>query len=261
MSTIIANYENEQKAFGALFKKNCKDRILLYRGTSGSGKTTLLTYCTENLIPKGVKHIPIQLRESAVSFAEVFYRSSQFLTWEKMTNFTSQVAQMSGTPGAAIDKNFLAGIGNKISVVMQVENQKDRAQRSVELTHAWFEDLAAYQQTVLMMFDTYEKGNSEIKEWISGPLLSRVANADNVRVVVAGQDIPDKKNIEWGTCCSAHELFGVAEAKHWMPVLKAMNRKVPKEVGEAQTWLAGVCYALKGNPSEIIKAIEGLPQK
>lgn len=261
MTTVLANYDEHRKAFGALFKKDCKERILLYRGGSGTGKTTLLTYCTETLIPKGVKHIPIQLRESAVSFAEVFYRSSLFLTWNKMTNFTNQVAQMSGTPGVAVDKNWLAGINNKISVVMQVENPKDRAQRSVELTQAWFDDLIAYKQIILMMFDTYEKGNTEIKEWISGPLLSRVVNAENVRVVVAGQQVPDEKNIEWGSCCSAHELYGVQDAKHWMPVVKAMSRRVPKEVGDAETWLAGVCYALKGNPSEIIKAIEGLPLK
>lgn len=259
--TIIANYENEQKAFGSLFKKECKERILLYRGDSGSGKTTLLSHCAETLIPKDVKHIPIQLRESAVSFAEVFYRSAQYLTWDKLKNFTKQVAQMEGTPYTNIDKNWLAGIGNRISVVMQVENPKDRAQRSVELTHAWFEDLRANKQLILMLFDTYEKGNTEMQEWISGPLLSRVVHAENVRVVVAGQKVPDINNIEWKSCCCAHDLYGVKEAKHWMPVVKAMNRKIGKEVGDAETWLAGVCYALKGNPSEIIKAIEGLPKK
>ena len=261
MSIVLADYEAERIAFGALFKKDCKERILLYRGISGSGKTTLLSYCAENLVPKDVKFIPIELRESSVSFAEVFYRSTQYLSWNNLTNFTKQVAQMEGTPYANVDKNWLAGINNRISVVMQVENPKDRAQRSVELTHAWFEDLKAYKQTILMLFDTYEKGNTDMKEWISGPLLSRVAHAQNVRVVVAGQDIPDKKNIEWGNCCSAHDLYGVKEAKHWMPVVKAMKRKFGPEVKDPESWLAGICHYVQGNPSAIMQVIENLPRE
>jgi hypothetical protein len=80
-----------------------------------------------------------------------------------------------------------------------------------------------------------------------------------VRVVVAGQQVPDEHNIEWGQCCSKHELFGVLEAKHWMPVVKEMKRRLPVEPGEV--WLAGICHARNGRPDEIMKIIKALPKE
>lgn len=256
MTTPLADYVQERQAFESLLRPECQEHILLFKGQSGCGKTTLLTYCQEQ-VPQDMSHVSIQLRGSAVGMAEIFYRSGRVLTWERLPSFTAQVADMQKIPKVQIDHNWLAGIRNQINVVLNVENLTDREQRRTTLTEAWFSDLDSFVQPVLLLFDTYEQATTEVQDWISGPLLSRTACCEQVRVLIAGKEVPDRNNIEWGHCCVHRQLYGVPEARHWLPVVQAMRRQLPLD--QPLTWLAGVCYALKGDPSEIMKAIERLP--
>ena len=258
MSMLIANYEAQRKAFVALLQRNCHHRILLFHGESGSGKTTLLNSCLEQ-IPTSIPHVEIQLRNSMVGMAEVFYRTSHVLTWDRLLNFTERLATLEGMPKVQIDHNWLMGINNRIRVVLGGENLADRDQRRTALTDAWFDDAAMLQGLILMVFDTYEQAATEVQDWISGPFLARVAQTDSVRVVVAGRTVPEKNNIEWGHCCDFHDLYGVVEAQHWLPIVQAMKRRIAVE--NPKDWLAGVCHALKGKPDDIMKVIEGLPRE
>ena len=258
MNTILADYEGEQRAFGALLEPDCRERILLLRGESGSGKTTLLTACLER-VPQALPCIPIQLRGSAVGVAEIFNRTGSRVGWERLPHFTKQVAALQEAPRIQIDSNWLAGINNRIDVALHVENLADREQRRVLLTDAWFRDLQAFNSPLLVALDNYEQTATEVAEWIDGPFLARVAESPSVRALVAGQKVPDVPNIEWGHCCTLYELHGVPEAKYWLPVVKAMQRHILAP--DPLSWLAGVCYILKGNPKEIMQVIEGLPRR
>jgi hypothetical protein len=71
--------------------------------------------------------------------------------------------------------------------------------------------------------------------------------------------VPNPHNIEWGHCCTHHELYGVPEAAHWLPVVEALGRTIP--VDNPRDWLAGVCHALGGAPDAIMQVIQGLPPK
>jgi len=260
MTTHLANYETQQQAFFALFEPDCDCRILLVHGESGSGKTTFLEHCREQT-PSQVPCLPIELRRSAVGVAEFFSRSGRWLGWQRMSNFKMRVSQLGGAPLVQIDGNVLAGVNNSINVALHADTLADREERRAALTDAWFDDLEALSHPALVVFDTYEQATSEVKDWISGPFLARVPHVKPVRVVVAGQIVPEKHTIEWGHCCDQQELLGVKEARHWMPIVHALGRCIPHRPPESpETWLAGVCYALKGNPGEIFKAIESLPR-
>ncbi len=256
MTTTLADYEHERRAFEALLQDPCPQRILLLHGESGSGKTSLLTHCQHRL-QSTVAHVPIQLRGSTVDMAEIFYRAGRAVRWERLRQFTGQVAQLQQSASVKVDRNWLLGINNHISVALQADNPLDRAYRRAALTEAWFEDVAALPEPLLMVFDTYEQATAEIREWLDGPFLARVATVDRVRVVIAGQSVPDRHNIEWGNCCLEHRLYGVPEAAHWLPVIEALGLYIPNE--SPLNWLAGVCHALQGKPAAIAKVIEGLP--
>jgi len=258
MTTLLADYENERRAFENLLLPSCQERILLFRGASGSGKTTLLKYCREH-VPQATPHLPIELRGSAVSVEEIFQRSGRHLTWDRLHHFTEQVANMQGAPNVQIDRNWLAGINNRIIVALHAESLVDREHRRAVLTNTWFDDLATFDYPILVLFDTYEQATTEVQAWISGPFLARASQVDQVRVLVAGQIVPERNNIEWGHCCTIHDLYGVIEAKYWMPIVREMRRRIA--VDDPESWLAGVCHALKGNPESIMKVIEGLPQE
>jgi energy-coupling factor transporter ATP-binding protein EcfA2 len=258
MTTIVADYKAERQAVLDLFRRDCDCRIVLFRGASGSGKTTLLAHCQEQL-PASIFRLPVQLRGSTTTAAEVFYRAGRHLTWDRLPHFTAHVAQMQGGASVKVDRSWLVGIGNHINVALQAEQPLEREHRRVALTDAWFDDVAALPHPFLVFFDTYEHATAEMKEWISGPFLARAAQVSILRVVVAGQEIPEARNIEWGHCCKECNLYGVREAYHWMPVVQAMGRYIP--FGDPMTWLAGLCYGLNGNPNSIMQQIETLPQR
>jgi len=96
----------------------------------------------------------------------------------------------------------------------------------------------------------------EVQEWLSGPCLARAADCDRMRVAVAGQDVPDA-GIEWGHCCDRHELYGVREARYWLPVVESLDKRIPAE--HPLDWLAGICCYLEGHPAKIIEVIKDLP--
>jgi hypothetical protein len=258
MNEPLANYEVPRAAFEDLLRKGCVRRILLVRGESGSGKTALLNHCRLT-IPEGeFDVVGVQLRGSVVSVAEIFSRAGRALGWQRLPHFARQHAALGGMQ---IEGNSQEGINNSINVVLHAsDNKDDRDQRRTALTDAWFNDFAALRRPVLMLFDTFEQAPTEVQAWLEGPFLTRTVQTPSLRVLIAGQTVPDRNNIEWGHCCVHQDLPGVPEAPHWLPVLRVMGRLVPSN-RNPEDWLAGVCAAFKGRPEAIMKIIEGLPRE
>jgi hypothetical protein len=98
---------------------------------------------------------------------------------------------------------------------------------------------------VLLVMDTFEKAETAVKLWVTGPLLARIARLPSLRIVLAGQEVPDADSIEWGDYCH--------------PVVEALGKIIP--VRDPESWLAGVCHAHKGRPLEIMQSIQSLPTR
>jgi hypothetical protein len=122
-----------------------------------------------------------------------------------------------------------------------------------------FEDLARIGKLVVILFDTFEHAPSEVQAWLSGPFLARAAQTTAVRVVIAGQEVPKSNTIDWGHCCDSHNLHGVNDPQHWLPVIRQMRRRIPASPEEI--FMKGICHALKGNPLEIMSFIQGLQEE
>jgi hypothetical protein len=256
-STDYANYIEQRQAFLELLRPECRNRVLLIRGKSGAGKTTLISTCKKDVC-KPVQCIFIQCKNTTLSVAEIFSRTGKELGWQSLSRFTEQVAALCGI-NINIEKNWQVGTGNSIHTVLNVENPADRDERRVHLTDAWFEDIRVSEQPVVIVIDTYEKANPEVKSWISGHFLASVANIPNIRVAIAGQEVPDHQEaIDWGDCCEFHELNGVWEADHWLPVFQGMKRRIIGE-SDPRSFLSGICYAFQGSPDAIMTCIKGLP--
>ena len=250
---ICANYKDERKAFLSLIEPNCEKRIILFSGKSGMGKTRLIEACREDVC-KSVDFLPFQFRDAAVGISEIFWRTGDCIGWKNLPVFTEKISELY-KPIVNITGNTIIGINNQISVILQVEYREAREELQAALTSALFEDLRKLKRSLLIVIDTYEDGASEVKKWISGPFLMRVANTENVRVrvAIAGQEVP-KSDIEWGHCCEQpYKLDGVPDAEHWLPVVEALNLEVPEE--PAEIFLAGICYAFDGHPMSIRNTI------
>lgn len=256
MTIPLANYQEQIEAFLALLRPDCERRILLFQGEGGTGKTTLFRACQEK-IPQDVYHVPIQLRQSGVGMAEIFSRSVSLTGWDRWPNFTERVLGM--TPNIEIEDNQLRGLNNRINVALHVESPADRKQRRVDLTEAWFTDTYALPQPLLMMMDVYEQAPIEVADWIDGPFLARAAYCERLRVVVAGRKVPDENTIEWGHCCTRQNLYGVREARYWLPVVAALGKVVPAK--NPLDFMAGACNICQGRPDEIMKWIMEFPSR
>lgn len=256
MSIPFANYHKQRAAFGALFADDCCSRILLLKGGSGSGKTSLLKTCLSEAAT-GRQPVSVQLRDSAVGVTEIFSRSAQRIGWEKLSQF-SQCAQKlaAHTPHLHVTGVDQKGETNNLSIALNVNTLSERESRQTQLTDAWFADVEKLGEPLVMVFDVYEEASSEVKNWLSGPFLSRTADCAAVRVAIAGQSVPDV-GIEWNHCHTLHELFGISDAREWLPVVAALGKKVPVE--PAEIWLGGICYSHKGDPSAIMKVINTFP--
>lgn len=256
INMLLANYSNEQSLLRELTDSNCSKQILLIRGQSGSGKTALIRAYLEN-VPQTTVQIKFQLGKD-VGITEIFYRMGGYLGWDKLNQFTQQINYMQNPAKVQIDRNWLLGINNHINVVLKTDNSRDLEDRRVRLTEALFRDISTFSDTLILVIDAYENAVTEIENWISGPFLARVAQINKIKVIISGQKVPDDNNIEWGNCCQTCELLGVKDAEQWIPIIESMKRKVPME--PAYVWIAGICHALKGNPDQIMKVIQGLPR-
>ena len=259
MTENIANYHEERHAFCELLQPECERRILLFEGKSGSGKSTLLNHCRTH-IPKDSYHISADLRGTNSSLAGLFFKMTRQLKKERFTAFTDKVAELSGRSTSVELKNAVQwGNENQINVALQGGGNLSREERLAALTHAWFSDMQAMQRHCVVIMDTFEQANNEMKEWVSGEFLTEVANSENLRVTVAGQSVPDVSRIEWSHCCEKWTLYGVKEAKHWLPVVEALGKTIPSV--EPFGFLQGICSAFEGDPAKIIDFIKKLPAK
>jgi len=255
MPNTFANYHKQRAAFKALVSENCSKRILLLKGESGTGKTSLLVACQHEVL--GKQTISVQLRGSAVSVTEIFSRSARVIGWERLTQFSLCARKLAAiAPEIRVDGVQQIGETNNLRIALNVQDTSDRERHQTLLTDAWFSDVEALGESLVMVFDTYEEAPTDVKNWLSGPFLSRIADRNAVRVVIAGQCVPDA-GIEWNQCHSLYELFGVREASEWLPVVNKLGKKVPLE--PAEVWLDAICHALGGRPSEIMKIVKALP--
>ncbi|HSS49809.1 MAG TPA: ATP-binding protein [Thermoanaerobaculia bacterium] len=255
---VLANYDSERQLFAELLVPSSPKRILLFQGESGIGKSTLLRSCAE-LIPASAKFIPIELRGAAVSISEIFYRFAGRLDWTQLENFCHQLVAMEPAVATTLDRNHLTGIRNQINITLSSQGLIDRSERIAALTEALFRDLESLHNLVVLTFDTFDNASTEASEWLSGPLLERMARTKNARVVIAGKTVPNINNIEWGAFCEIRMLSGIVAADPWLAIIEKLRKIIPHHSGGG--WMSGVCDALNGNPAKIMQVIEGLPTR
>jgi energy-coupling factor transporter ATP-binding protein EcfA2 len=254
----IANYKEHREAFSALLNGSCDKPILLFKGESGTGKSTLLEHCRTK-IQKDIHHVSVDLRNTS-NVMQIFLQTGRRLNWDYFDNFRQNVGELNRNLNITVNDNIQAGVSNMINVELKAlfdnATPEQRTERYTTLTDAWAKDINALNKPCVLLLDVYEQANSEIKRWIDGDFLSCAADSQQMRVVIAGQKVP--QSFEWNHCCQIKELDGVHEAEEWLPVVKAMGRIVPSPT--PIEFLRGLCIGLNGNPSTIVQFIEKFPR-
>ena len=76
-------------------------------------------------------------------------------------------------------------------------------------------DLRNVAAPVVLLFDTYERANGDAHELIEGLLLADIDRLSAVRVVIAGQAVPDYKRALWSAAVRHFKLGPITDPQFW----------------------------------------------
>ena len=96
-------------------------------------------------------------------------------------------------------------------------------------------DLRKVGSPILLAFDTYERANGEARELVEGLLLADLDRLDGVRLVIAGQDVPDHAHALWAGSVRHFSLKPITEPKFWRLYAERHHLNVKAEHVEALT--------------------------
>ena len=259
MNFIPANYKTEL----SLYDNLCNDiedmKILLYEGKSGYGKTTLLRHCLNK--PKNkILNVKFCFKSGAISIGEIFFKTIATLGETKFVEFNKALNSLSTELVVNVSNIEQLGTKNRIELALYAHDESDKKFRELLLTEAWWKDLQAINSKVVFVFDTFEKVGNNLNDWIISSFLPRIPYLKNVKVVIAGQNVPDSNNIDWGEYCKHIILQGISNPHEWVSIIEQKNKSINFTV-DSINWLHGVCNALQGSPALILKIIDDLPEK
>lgn len=251
---VVANYQEEKDHYLSLLGDTPPARVLLFKGESGSGKSTLLTHCLHDFpCPETICRIVIDFKQGRVNLPKLFNELGREIGWEHLPTFRARLNAVGRS--VTIDSNKQIGWGNQITVFLSPEDQSVRASRLAALSEDLLTDLRSLPQPVVLILDTYEQATDATREWIEMHLLDWLDKVTQLRVLIAGQTVPEA-TLKWGRLSLVRHLRGVPDPQHWLPVA---SRALPhKSLEERLKWLGAICRAFEGRPNEIMKVIEAL---
>lgn len=164
----VADHREAQAAFAQIITKAVPFRILLIQGKSDTGKTHL---------------------------------TKQFLgnTLNKMPDITCARFDFKGS--SDMDKE-LGAFAERLGVS---ELPKPGTGVTTQLGHVVAE-LKKIARPTLLIFDTFEKVGESEGKWVKENLLLSVIRAPWLRVIIVGQNVPDKRGESWDASSTLIEL-------------------------------------------------------
>lgn len=250
--SLLANCKKEIELFRQLSVDDLtQQRIVLFHGESGFGKTTLLNHCIHHVpIPSQINKIVFNFKH--ISLPLLLNSIGRVIGWENLPHFEAKFKAINKHASAPvnINRNLLVG-RNQINVFLHSNFSYELA----ELSEALFLDFELLQNPVLFIIDTYEKASEEVKEWIEAYLLNWIASLRNLRVVIAGQTIPEE-TILWKQFSTTINLCGIPQEKDWLPIVKEIRPDLDDE--SVVFMLKIACKPNQGNPYLIKMSIDNL---
>lgn len=249
---IIANRTEELRLFNQMVQGSFGKRVLLIEAKSGLGKTQLLALFQHNL-PKNILCVPVDLKTAQRGIPYIFSCVRKRLGEERFSRLNAAVGQYLKS-GIEVSDTRMTGNDNQLSVVLSNVDESTRNFRLTELREAFFHDLRKIPQTLVFLFDSYEKAVTELANWLGGEFLADVVDTPKLIVVIAGQQIP-QPTIEWMNlhhCCC---LEAISEANAWYDYTQKAGLRL--NIDQVKTTMR----IFGGQPASIVQWLETLAKE
>jgi len=237
--------EPELNLFDQMLAGNTDEHILLISATSGWGKSELLREFTRRCSKK-LRFATLDFKPGGIGLAELLSCLCDSLNWANFPILIAAVNNIAQPVSVTVSNNLLIG-QNQIEVALSGSDEQTREARRAALTTAFFSDLRALGQ-VLLIFDTFEKCDESVKAWLGGTFLHHVHHSPNLIVVVAGQKVPEE-SIDWE--CQHIPLGGIA-AEHWHQHANTLGVTISME------FVQGLCFTCNGHPVKMANYLASL---
>lgn len=260
----LANRSQELKTFIEIVTGINPRRIFLIEGKSGSGKTNLLGQFIYQC-PRHILCVAIDLKSAQSGIHYIFNTLRRRLGSQNFPHLDRQVQEFlrRDNINVTVSDNEMRGREQQIQVILNFERDTEKLLRVDEsirqfrlsaMKNALFQDLRPIKQPICLMFDTFNEASDELKSWLGGEFLSEVVDSPNLRIVIAGQQIP-KPNIEWMNlyeyCC----LEAINDVEEWWKFAQHQQLNCPRDAVKAIT------LTFDGNPDNIVKTLTAVAGK
>ena len=116
-------------------------------------------------------------------------------------------------------------------------------------------DLRTFVDPVILLFDTYEKASLNAQDLVVGLLLSDLEKLPAVRIIVAGQKIPEHSKALWANRARRFLLGPINDPQHWERI---RNNHYPDLNSDH---ILAVTFAAGGDPGIIRAGLQAVAEK
>lgn len=206
----VADHRQVREAFGALLTRDTRHRILLIRGPSEVGKSYLLRQMEGNVLPW-----------PGVALGRLDFKGTTQI--DEAVRIFVQALEV-GAP--APDPRLPAALSR---ILDQLKNR---------------------QRPTLLLLDTYEAAGPDARDWVRQQLLPTVVRAPWLRVVIAGQQVPEVTGATWASAAAPLLELKAPAADDWFEWCRTYRPEVTADEVEVVCRVAasrpGLLAALLG---------------
>lgn len=179
----LADRKTQFKTFQALLSDTCSQRIFLIEGVSNTGKTVLL---------------------------------NEFRTYTRSIALNAILLDLKGCP-TLNDLLDLIALELDKSILPEFHSSSDSRRKT-----ALLKDLENLSTPLLLIFDTYQHVGNDTADWVEGQLLRRSGQCSALRILIAGQRVPDRERYPWKILAQHCTLDAIRETRYWLEYVQCV---------------------------------------
>jgi len=200
-------------------------RVMTVRADSGKGKSRLIgsfrQECKERSIP--VALLDFKSLQGHDTFA-VLGLVRYFLRTLSFPNYDARVAEYLNAPSPGVTLENVHLTASNLGSITAGDPQRRRVILG-QLTDALLRDLeaACAQHCAVLLVDTFEQADDEIKNWITGQLIPGACDLAGLVTVVAGQETPRMDPALWQGVYDHFDLPPGLTWEDWLEYAQAVG--------------------------------------